>query len=383
MRIIVTGLVGQYAFGGVAWDYLQYVEGFRLLGHEVLYLEDTEMWPYDPINDTVSADCTYNVTYLRAVMDKLGLGGRWAYRNAPDGSYHGLSESETKLWCAGADVFLNVSGCSWLRPEYARVPKKLFLDSDPLFTQVALASDKPGVVERVNAHNFHFTFGENIGQKGCRVPVAGLHWLPTRQPIVLDWWPAPKQPPRDVFTTVMNWVSYKDCEFDGETWGQKDVEFLKFIELPQHTPQPFEIAMGMGPGMKRPTELLRQKGWRIIEPAEHLPDPWTYREYLGGSRGEWSVAKEGYVKSRSGWFSCRSACYLALGRPCVLQDTGWSDAIPTGRGLCAFQTMDEAVAGIARINADYAAASAAARKLAEDLFDARRVLAAMLERIGA
>jgi hypothetical protein len=135
--------------------------------------------------------------------------------------------------------------------------------------------------------------------------------------------------------------------------------------------------------MKRPTDLLREKGWRIIEPAEHLPDPWTYRDYLGASRGEWSVAKEGYVKSRSGWFSCRSACYLALGRPCVLQDTGWSDVVPTGRGLFAFQTLDEAVAGLARINADYAGHSAAARKLAEEFFDARRVLEAMLERIGA
>ncbi len=382
MRIIVTGLVGQYAFGGVAWDYLQYVEGFRQLGHDVLYLEDTEMWPYDPINNTVSADCSYNVTYLRSVMDKLCPGGLWVYRNAPDGSYHGLTETETNAFCANADVFLNVSGCSWLRHEYARVPKKIFLDSDPMFTQVALALGRQGVVERVRAHDFHFTFAENIGAKDCRIPATGLKWLPTRQPIVLDWWIVSAQPPRDVFTTVMNWVSYKECEYNGETWGQKDVEFLKFIELPRNTNQKFEIAMGMGPGMKRPTELLTQKGWRIIEPSEHLPDPWTYRDYLGHSKGEWSVAKEGYVKSRSGWFSCRSACYLASGRPCVLEDTGWSGIYPTGTGLIAFSTVDEAVAGIERINADYAAHSAAARRLAEQWFDARKVLARMLEQVG-
>jgi hypothetical protein len=382
MRIIVTGLVGQYAFGGVAWDYLQYVEGFRQLGHDVLYLEDTEMWPYDPINNTVSADCSYNVAYLQSVMDKLCPGVLWAYRNAPDGSYHGLTETETNAFCANADVFLNVSGCSWLRPEYARVPTKIFLDSDPMFTQVALALGKQGVVERVRAHDFHFTFAENIGAKNCRVPSAGLNWLPTRQPIVLDWWIISAQPPRDVFTTVMNWVSYKECEYDGETWGQKDVEFLKFIDLPLNTNQKFEIAMGMGPGMKRPTELLTQKGWRIIEPSEHLPDPWTYRDYLGHSKGEWSIAKEGYVKSRSGWFSCRSACYLALGRPCVLEDTGWSGIYPTGTGLVAFSTVDEAVTGIERIKADYAAHSAAARRLAEQWFDARNVLARMLEQVG-
>ena len=416
MRIIVTGLVGQYAFGGVAWDYLQYVEGFRQLGHEVFYLEDTEMWPYDPIQNTISEDCSYNVKYLSEVMDRLGLGGRWIYRNAADATYHGVSEAEANKFCADADVYLNVSGCGWLRPEYLSIPKKLFLDSDPMFTQVALASGKQDVIDRIHAHDFHFTFAENIAAPDCRVPKAGLNWIPTRQPIVLDWWRSAKAQTatlskpaaggrvegslpettemlrqaqhdspvmRDVFTTVMNWVSYKSCEYGGETWGQKDVEFMKFIDLPQKTSQKFEIAMGMGPGMKRPTELLQQKGWQLIEPSEHLPDPWTYRDYLSGSKGEWSVAKEGYVKSRSGWFSCRSACYLALGRPCVLQDTGWSAHCPTGDGLFAFDTVEEAIASIDDINADYAHHSAEARALAEQMFDAHKVLGAMLERIGA
>src|SRR5664280_2679030 len=347
MRIIVTGLVGQYAFGGVAWDYLQYVEGFRQLGHDVFYLEDTEMWPYDPINNTISEDCSYNVKYLGEVMEKLGITNRWIYRNAPDGSYHGVSEAEAKKFCASADVFLNVSGCGWLRPEYLSIRKKIFLDSDPMFTQVALATGKQDVIDRIRAQD-------------CRVPTTGLNWIPTRQPIVLDWWTTNDSAPdggaqsRDVFTTVMNWVSYKGCEYGGETWGQKDVEFMKFIDLPQKTAQKFEIAMGMGPGMKRPTELLQQKGWRIIEPSEHLPDPWKYRDYLRSSKGEWSVAKEGYVKSRSGWFSCRSACYLALGRPCVLQDTGWNKIYPTGHGLFAFSTMEEAIAGVDAVNANYA-----------------------------
>jgi hypothetical protein len=383
MRIIVTGLVGQYAFGGVAWDYLQFVEGFRQLGHDVFYLEDTEMWPYDPIKNTISEDCSYNVNYLRGVMEKLGLADRWIYRSAPDASYHGHTEADAKEICATADLFLNVSGCGWLRPEYVAIPCKVFLDSDPMFTQVALASGQQDVIERIRAHDRHFTFAENIGATDCCVPNAGFHWIPTRQPVVLDWWDASGEPPRDVFTTVMNWVSYKSCEYHGETWGQKDVEFLKFADLPQKTAQKFEIAMGMGPGMKRPTDMLQQQGWQIIEPAEHLPDPWTYREYLRGSKGEWSVAKEGYVKSRSGWFSCRSACYLALGRPCVLQDTGWSQVYPTGHGLFAFRTLDEVLAGIGAINADYAAHSHAARQLAAEMFDARKVLTDLLARATA
>ena len=383
MRIVVTGLVGQYAFGGVAWDYLQFVEGFRQLGHDVFYLEDTEMWPYDPILNTVSADASYNVNYLRGVMEKLGLADRWIYRSAPDASYHGRTEVAAKEICATADIYLNVSGCGWLRPEYLAIPCKVFLDSDPMFTQVALVSGKQDVIDRIGAHDKYFTFAENIGGADCRIPTAGFDWIPTRQPVVLDWWKVSPEPPRDVFTTVMNWVSYKNCEYGDETWGQKDVEFLKFVDLPGRTSQKFEIAMGMGPGMKRPTEMLQQKGWQIIEPAEHLPDPWTYREYLRRSKGEWSVAKEGYVKSRSGWFSCRSACYLALGRPCVLQNTGWSHIYPTGHGLFAYQNLEEALAGITAVNADYAAHSRAARQLAEQMFDARKVLADLITKAGA
>ena len=381
MRIIVTGLVGQYAFGGVAWDYLQYVAGFRQLGHEVFYLEDTETWPYDPVHRTISADCSYNVRYLETVMTRLGLGNQWIYRNAADGTYHGVNESVAKQFCARADLFVNVSGCGWLRPEYLAIPKKIFIDSDPMFTQIGLAQGVSEVIQRIGAHDFHFTFAEHINAPDCRVPQGGLHWIPTRQPIVLDWFPVSTTPPRDVLTTVMNWVSYKPSEYAGETWGQKDSEFIKFLDLPSHTPQKFEIAMGRGQGQQRPTELIRQHGWEIIEPDEALPDPWTYRDYLSNSRGEWSVAKEGYRKSRSGWFSCRSACYLALGRPCVLQDTGWSAHYPTGTGLFAFETSAEACAGIAALNADYARQSAGARALAEKIFDARHVLGEMLERI--
>ena len=381
MRIIVTGLVGQYAFGGVAWDYLQYVAGFRQLGHEVFYLEDTETWPDDPVNATISADCSYNVRYLREVMTRLDLGNQWIYRNAADGTYHGVSETEAKQFCASADLFINVSGCGWLRPEYLAIPKKIFIDSDPMFTQIGLALGLKEVIDRIGAHDFHFTFAENINTPDCRVPTGGLKWIPTRQPVFLDWFPVPTTPPRDVFTTVMNWVSYKPSEYAGETWGQKDIEFLKFLDLPARTPQQFEIAMGRGQGGQRPTELIKQHGWEIIEPDEALPDPWTYRDYLKNSKAEWSVAKEGYRKSRSGWFSCRSACYLALGRPCVLQDTGWRAHYPTGNGLFAFETPDEALAGIAAINADYDRHSAGARAVAEKMFDARRVLGEMLEQI--
>jgi len=373
VRIIVTGLIAQYPLGGVAWDYLQYAEGFRQLEHDVFYLEDSETWPYDIAGQTFVADCTANVAHLREVMERLGFAGRWAYRNSADHSYHGMTEVETKQLCASADLLVNVSGSCWLRPEYAAIPKKIFIDSDPMFTQVAMLPNR-SMQERVRAHEFHFTFAENIGALDCRIPDAGIRWLPTRQPVVLDWFPQATEPPRDVWTTVMNWASYKPCEFDGETWGQKAVEFERFAELPQRVNASFELACS--------TERQSEPGWKLVASVEVAPDPWRYRDYLRQSKGEWSVAKEGYVKSRSGWFSCRSACYLALGRPCVLQDTGWSKIIPTGHGLFAFSTMEEAVAGITAVNADYTMHSAAARRLAEEFFDARKVLEKMLETIA-
>lgn len=383
MRIISTGLVGQYAFGGVAWDYLQFVEGFRQLGHDVYYLEDTETWPYDPINETVSADCSYNVEYLRTVVTRLGLGDRWIYRNGADGTYHGRSQADAMRICASADVFVNVSGSCWLRPEYRSIPKRVFIDSDPMFTQVGLVAGSADVLDRVRAHDFHFTFAENVGQPDCRIPTAGFNWIPIRQPVVMDWWPVATESPRPTWTTVMNWVSYKNCEHAGETWGQKDVEFMRFIDLPRSTSEKFEIAMGLGPGKKRPTELLQQRAWTIVEPDEQLPDPWTYWDYIRASKGEWSIAKEGYVKSRSGWFSCRSACYLASGRPCVLQDTAWSKHYPKGEGLLAFNSFSEAVDGIEKVSANYQSHCRAARQIASDYFDARKVLGPMLDRIDA
>ncbi|MCX7915157.1 MAG: glycosyltransferase family 1 protein [Verrucomicrobiae bacterium] len=376
MRIIVTGLVGQYAFGGVAWDYLQFVGGFRQLGHEVLYVEDTGRWPYDPVQATYSADCSYSVRFLRMVMDQLGLGDQWVYRNGADDSFHGLTETQWRGFCRDARLFLNLSASSMIRPEYATIPHRVLVDTDPMFTQLSITPPY------IQAHNHFATFAENIGQPDCRVPKLGLTWVTTRQPVVLEWWPLPCNPPRPVWTTVMNWVSYKPVEHNGETWGQKDVEFRKFLDLPARSGETFEIACGRGPGNTRPTELLRQHGWQIVEPDERLPDPWSYRDYLATSRGEWSVAKEGYVKSRSGWFSCRSACYLALGRPCVLQDTGWTRSYPTGHGLWAFQTIEEAVTALHRVRDDYTVQSHAARRIAEQYFDARLVLQKLLDELG-
>jgi hypothetical protein len=383
MRIIVTGLIGQYSFGGVIWDYIQYVLGFRALGHDVWYLEDTGAWAYDPVRMEPSADCSINVARLSNIMHNFDMGDRWIYRNGADGKTHGVTDpEEVEKILSSADVLANVSGACWLRPETARIPLKLFLDGDPMFTQIKLAENlHPEHTARVKAHERHYSFGLNIGHPGCRVPVAGISWHPTVQPVALDHWLSNDSPGTN-WTTVMNWASYAPKEFEGENYGQKDLEFTRFIDLPQHSSEHFVLAMGEGIGSRRPTAMLESKGWTILEPDEHIPDHIAYQHFLMSSKGEWSIAKHGYVHSWSGWFSCRSACYLAAGKPVVVQDTGWSDHLPTGAGVFTFTTVEEARAGIAAVSADYDHHSRAARAFAEKYFSAARVCADLLEPVG-
>jgi len=383
MRIVVCGLVGQYAFGGVTWDYLQYVFGFRALGHDVWYLEDTGAWAYDPVAMQPSSSCEFNVKYLRRVMEDFDLGDRWIYRNAADGKYYGINDTDlAEGLISSCDVLVNVSGACWLRPPTAAVKKKLFLDGDPMFTQIGMATHDE-TARRILSHDVHFSFGLNIGQPGCRVPECGIRWRPTVQPIALEYWKLSgatnEGPGKNCWTTVMNWSSYKPKEFQGETYGQKDLEFLKFIDLPKMTGLPFALAMGQGVGQRRPTESLLAEGWEIFEPDEIIPDYLSYRNFLGRSRAEWSVAKNGYVKSWSGWFSCRSACYLALGKPVVVQDTGWKEHLPEGEGVLSFRDFIGATQAIREVEENYERHCQAARAYAEVYFDARKVCQSLLE----
>ena len=383
MRIVVTGLLGQYAFGGVTWDYIQYLLGFRSLGHEVWYLEDSGTWPYNPVVETITADCTYNVGYLHGIMREFGFDDRWIYRNGADGQFHGAGEAAARDLIKHGDLLVNVSSAGWLRDYEFGVRHQMFIDGDPMFCQVGLLDPKNAdYTSRVRAHDSHFTFGLNIGGPGCLVPETGIKWKKTVQPVALDCWPRQDQAPLDRFTTVMNWSSYAPIEWQGRSYGQKNIEFEKFKSLPARTPEHLEMAMGRGVGAVRPTEELRALGWTIHEAGSVLPDYRTYHDFLRTSKAEWSVAKHGYVAARTGWFSCRTACYLALGRPAVVQETGWSDYLPAGEGLLTFSTLDEAVDAIADVADHYAEHQSAARALAEQYFDAKRVCADLLAQAG-
>lgn len=379
MRVVVSGLIGQYSLGGVVWDYIQYLLGCRALGHDVWYLEDTGMWPYHREREEICDDCSTNVRHLREIMEDFDLGDRWIYRNEPDGRYHGIEDTATaQRLLAESDVLINVSGACWLRECTAHIPRKLFVDGDPMFTHIALQTDPSGErLARLRAHEAHFSFGLSLGQPDCLVPPDEFHWRPTVQPVAMECWEnaaaSPGHPAEGAWTTVMNWVSYPPVEFEGRTYGQKDVEFARFFDLPQRTGRPFLLAMGRGQGNQRPTERLESEGWRIREPLEVIPDHHAYREFLAASRGEWSVAKHGYVAARTGWFSCRTACYLAAGRPAVVQDTGWTRHLPEGAGVLAFNDGESAAAALARIEGNYEFHCAAARDFARRHFAADRV----------
>ncbi len=367
MRILFAGIIARYPFGGVTWCSLMYLLGLRALGHEVFYIEDTGECVYDPVQNTRATDPRYGTEYIHNALAPFGLGDRWSFVNY-DGSYHGCSADHVRRYCADADLFLNLSGGAWFwRDEYARIPHKAFIDSDPAFTQLAIAKAEPWYVEFFRRFDRLFTFGANIGTGACDVPVGDFVWHKTWQPITIGDWTSDVAP-GDRFTTVMTW----QIESFTDVGGNKDQEFVKFIDLPSRTGQPFELAVN------GPERLLRQHGWQTVEAMRVSRTPWDYRAFIQQSKAEFGVAKHTYVATRSGWFSDRTECYLAAGRPALVQDTGWTAHLPSGDGLLAFADPDEALAGIERINSDYPRHARRATEIAREHFDAARVLPALV-----
>ena len=404
LRVIVTGLIAQHpGLGGVAWDYLQYVVGLARLGHDVYYFEDSGEWPYTldggaSGRDWIAYDCTANVSHLAAVMDRFGLEGRWAYRFPITPQWFGLPARERKAVIASADLLINVSGTLRRPADYRRVPRLVYIDSDPVFTQIKLSLLRGHVKfrKRVDAHDVHMSFGEALGRP---VPDTGHRWRPTRQPVLLSEW-RNSAPPGEAFTTVMSWTSYAPLTYARQKFGQKDVELLRFIDLPSRvSPATLEVALNQtqhsnwevearapfsdrraraAPRMSA-AELLALKGWRIADTARVARDLDTYRQYIQASKAEWSVAKNGYVRGQPGWFSCRSACYLAAGRPVVVQDTGFGQILPVGEGILGFTTMEEAVACTREVVSNYDRHAKAASAIAEEYFDSDKVLTHLIE----
>jgi hypothetical protein len=404
LRVIVTGLIAQHPhMGGVAWDYLQYALGLKQLGHDVYYFEDSGEWPYnldggETGNDWAATTPDWNLAHLSLIMERYGMGDRWAYRFPRDDTWYGLPDSKRREILATADLLINVSGTIERPERYRQIPRMAYIDSDPLFTQIKYLQQGSDFSPRVDVHDVYFTFGEALSH---HVPETGHRWMPTRHPMVLDEWKGGVSH-RGVYSTVMNWTSYKPIVHEGEAYGQKDVEFRKFLHLPDKVAIRLEVALantnhvnwqtdtgGYPDDVKSmlednpeitPQELLRMTGFEVVDPDLHCAGLDEYRNYITSSKAEWSVAKNGYVGARTGWFSCRSCCYLAAGRPVVVQDTGFTDVIPTGEGVLVFSNLNEAIEGILSVENDYARHSRAAREIAAEYFDSQKVLASLVDR---
>jgi hypothetical protein len=379
MRILVSGIIGQYALGGLTLHYLQFVLGLKQLGHDVYYIEDNGAPPFNPLTQNVDIDYSFNLPHLSDVMQQHGLGDRWAFMHY-EGEFYGLPKPRVEELYRTADLWLNISGATIPRDEHMQIPRRAFLDTDPGFQQMAIADGDPVTIDYVGAHNVTLTFGENIGKPTCLLPTDRFNWQPCRQPVILDLWEPRFTPDAEAFTTVTNWKAYAPKVFRGEEYGQKDIELRRFIDLPKHTSQKMELAICAFPDV---VEMLEGHGWRVVDPVPVTSDIAAYRNYLAQSRAEWSVAKNIYVKTWSGWISERDINYLASGKPVLTQDTGLSENVPVGEGLLAFSTMEECVSGIDSINSDYAFHCRRARELAADCFGPEMTLKPMLERCQA
>lgn len=383
-KAIVTGMIGTYPVGGVAWDYGQYALGLEQLGWEVYYLEDTGGESYDPAKRDYGKDSSAGVRFLQQSLQQLSptLGQRWHYRSA-DGTGYGMEVARIKSLFSEADLFLNVSGGTLLRDEYLACPCKVLIETDPgwnHFVNFPKWDAEPGWqgTHGYRAHDLFFSYAERIGRPDCLLPDLGIRWSPTRPPVVLDMWKS--RPPAQTWTTVMTWNNFrKPVEYLGRQYGTKEMEFPKVENLPGKTNARFELAVG---GSDAPISHWQGLGWHVVDSHSVSGTLEEYRNYIECSRGEFSVAKNLYTATRSGWFSCRTVCYLAAGKPAVVQDTGFSDIIPTGWGLLKFNDVDEAASAVRTVETDYQRHCEAALDLARSHFDARVVLGELLHQIG-
>lgn len=377
LRILALGYIVRGPVGGLAWHHLQYVLGLARLGHDVYFLEDSDDYPgcYNPLTDEMVADPSYGLQFAREAFDRLGLSERWAYYDAHTTQWLGPCAGNAPGLCASAELLLNLSGMNPIRPWLAGIPARALVDTDPLFTQIRHLNE-PDRRELARCHTSFFTFGENIAPGRSAVPDDGLPWRSTRQPLVMDAWPVTKGPVTGKLTTVMQWDSYRSREYGGVRYGMKSDSFLPYIGLPERAGPVFELALG-GPDESR--AQLRSKGWHVLDARGPTRDPWIYQDYIRRSKAEFSIAKQGYVTARTGWFSERSAAYLASGRPVVVQETGFSDWLKTGAGVLAFDSPEQAAGAIEEINARYEFHCRSAREMAEEFFDARKVLPGLID----
>lgn len=385
-RIVVMGFMGSIPIAGVIWQHIHYIVGLQRLGHDVYYIEDSARLPYDPACGDITNDFTYGANLLRDLAAEFQFEDRWGFcaRYLDQFPTAGLSLARIRELYREADVILNVCGSQELNDDLLASDRLIYVESDPGLEQIKVDQRDPETLEYLGRHHALFTFGENVGTKKFIVPTHEMKWLPTRQPVVTDFWKTEEAPPAGaVFTSVANWSTsgLKDFEWRGEKYlWSKSLEFLRFIAAPETAGEPFELATNIADPTSR--EQFLQNGWRFHSPEDLSARHHTYRNYVCHSKGEFTVAKDQYVRLRTGWFSDRSACYLAAGRPVITQQTGFTEHYGNTGGLFAFHSLGDIAEAVKMINADYAHHSRAARGVACEFFEAEKVLRSLLERAG-
>jgi hypothetical protein len=378
--IIVSGaLANKYQNGGGAWERLSWVLGFRRLGFDVYFIE--QIAPENCVDargqPAPLEDCV-NFAWFRSVTDWFQLADRSALVHTSKQQCAGMLWPDMLEKLAAAELLVNLSGHLTHPALLERVRRKAYVDVDPGFTQFWHAD--PSVSFEIAPHDSYFTIGENIGQIGCPIPTNGIPWRPTRQPVILDSWPVVNQHSSSPFTTIASWRgAYGPLTVAGKRYGIKAHEFRKFSQLPKTVDDNFEIALDIHPTESEDLRLLRENGWRLLDPVPVTGTAERFRDYVQRSGAEFSVAQGMYVDTNSGWFSDRTTRYLASGKPALVQDTGFGRNLPTGSGLLSFRNLDEAVAGVQAIRSNYKSHCNAAREIAVDYFDSDKVLRQFFE----
>jgi hypothetical protein len=385
-RIVVMGFMGSCPIAGVIWQHIHYVVGLQRLGHTVYYIEDSARLPYNPETFEVNNEFDYAARLLNRLSREFGFKNRWAFcaRYLAGNPTAGLPLKRIRQLYRDADAILNICGAQEFNDDLLVSDRILYIESDPGVEQIKIDKGAKATTNYLQRHRALFTFGENAGTKSFPVPTHGFKWLPTRQPVVTDLWKTQRAPPRAaVFTSVANWSTsgLKDITWRGDKYlWSKSREFLRFISAPKKSGETFELATNIEDANTR-AKFLRN-GWRLHSPLQLSVDYWLYRDYIRRSKGEFTVAKDQYIRLNTGWFSDRSACYLAAGRPVIIQETGFTKIYGGKAGLLSFRSLNEIVDAVKVINADYAKHSRAARALAREFFEAENVLKSILDRAG-
>jgi hypothetical protein len=379
LTILFSGMIaGVPHQGGATWVVLQYLLGLARLGHDVYFVEPVDEPAIQPAGASLRQ--SRNAAYFRQVMADFGIAQRATLLLSGTQETVGLPYDRLRELARRADLLINVAGMLADPVLLERVPARVYLDLDPAFTQ--LWSEAQGIDMRLAGHTHFVTVGLAIGHPNCMVPTCGLAWITTPPPVALADWPVFSTTDHDALTTVANWRGYGSIDHDGVLYGQKAHSLRPLFGLPTRTDERFLLALAIHPDERKDLASLTANGWELLEPRTVVSTPERYRRFVQGSKAELGIAKSGYVASRCGWFSDRSVCYLASGRPVIAQETGFSQFLPTGQGLHGFKTEDDVLAAIATLRDDYPRQARGAREIAEEVFDANKVLPRLLDQIG-